>query len=433
MRGWRALVLAAAAAAAAAGPGDVEEEIAQRIVRLLETGKGDDAARILEQKEVHDGFVRDACALDAVCTAGASFAEALAREDPRDAPRVIAALGATTADCSEQQPENQGAIHARCLALVAEGRVRKQLKLPLTSDPFVAAASGFQRLHARFPEFGAQLLAAARAFAEGAQAVPAEAAPLWKSAEEALARLQAFPTAKAAVLADGARVLLDRVRWGAARKESGLEARLEAALALVAGARRTSPEDVGLYTAFNEVVSLTKGLGLRHPDAAFLTDLVSPAIGLRMNVPMGSHWSVPQGSSTEVVQYEPPFGRIRSIGMTVFDWNGDYEFGEKAFVKGDSMKDIAGKQLEAACRRLKKVKSRIQPTSASLRQCDSGWYTEYEGLDPKGAYVRRRDWLFKSKAGLKVTYDLAVTSFREGERDDPEFQSVLDSIREHPK
>ncbi len=433
MRGWRALVLAAAASAASAGPGDGEAEIARRIARLLEAGKGEDAARLLEQKEVHDGFVKDPSALGTVCLAEATCAEALAREDPKSAPRVVAALGAASADCAEALPGDLRAVYARSFALLAEGRIRKQLKLPPTADPFTGAAAGFRKLHDACAGSGEYILSASRALAEGAQAVPVEATALWKSAEEAVAMLQALPAAAPGNLAEGVRVLLDRVRWGAGRKESGLEPRLEAALALVVGARKAAPEDAGLRTAFNEVVALTKGLGLRHPDAAFETEVVSPAIGLRLNVPTGNHWAVPKGAFSEVDQYDQPFGKIRSIGMTQFNWSDPYEIGDKVLVKGDSMKDIAGKQLEAGCRALRRVKSRVQPTTASLKQCDSGWYTEYEGIDQKGRYLRRRDWFFKSRSGQRVTYDLSVTSYREGERDDPEFQSVLDSLREGPK
>lgn len=403
----------------------------EKFLFRIRSGEGESVAKDLEGGPVREALRAEPAALDRVCRAADASSRTLARKAPADAPRIAAALLALTAGGPQQAPF--AARRARFHALLADARIRGDLGLPVAADPFVDAGEGLEKLAGEDSDSGGCLIDAARAFADGADR-PGEKGPgLWDRAEQIVATVRAKHPRDLESLCGGAALLLDRVRWGAERREKGLEPRFDYALDFIAEARRVDPRHRGLGTAFNDAVSLSRTLGIRRAGLEYEADRIAPCTGLQATVPLGSRWTTTGGAVPQVEQVDPVLGRVRAIEFTAYEWELNYDLPDGATVRGDGMKDLAGKIMDGALKRLRKVLSRHPLAAGRLRQCPAGWAFDLSGTDEKGAFLRRREWYFKSTMNRRVTYRIAVLEFQADLAEDPAFQSVLDSLRETPK
>ncbi len=425
--------IAALAAGLLAAAGGVDPETVAKVETLLRAGDAAEAAKILDPKPLRDQLAADPGALDAVCGAAAFGADALAEASPGEARRVTDLLEPLAEAALEARPESLLARRSRAFASLASARLRALLEPPAAPGPFLWAAEDLAAVYGKDPRNGRDLVTSAEALAEAAVLPGADAAALWGRVEAAASAVRDRHADAPAVLADAALLLVDRARWGAAKGEKGVDARLEAVLAFLAPALKASPEDIDLSTTHNEAVSLALRLGLKRPRAAFRTRPLEFPHGLSMEIPVSRFWIGPAPGGTTVYQRTRRLRGLRTLVVDEYPWNAVCQFGEITSVKGDSIKDVAEKVYEISCRTLARVKTRRPTARCTLRQCDPGWFFELEGTNLRGEYSRRRGWHFKSKEGWLTTYEVMVFDYREGERDDPALDSVLDSIREREK
>jgi len=434
-RRLRTLHLALAGALFAAPQDPSAREVAD-FVNILVAADGEAAARKLESESLRKILTADGRQMDWVCREASRKAPHLALRTPASAPRVTAGLLTLTADLLAQSPGDAGCLRARQFALLADARVRRTLKMAVTSAPFVQAGEAIESLYrpasADGPAAGdpIHLLWAAQAFSEGAAVAGDAATALWDRALDLTIRLREMETEDPEIRGGIPRILLDRVRWGGARREKGVEDRLIALVEHLTTARAKAPGDMALATVFNETVSVAGSLGLRRRGLEYDAARLFPSPGLEMRVPVGNRWRSADPGESSVSQVDPERGRIRCIEVIGYDWDQNYDLPDGSRVKGDSLRDLAARFFDIERERLKKVQVRRTPAQSRLGRCPMGLAFEFEGTDDRDSFLGRREWFFKSGEGRRCTYRLALSWFWKDEPPDPEFEFVMDSVQE---
>jgi hypothetical protein len=393
----------------------------------LRTGRAAAAAAALEGKDLRDRLAADPGALETAAWDAMRNSAALAWSSPKDARKIADALAASVASAPAEEDGTGPRARARAFARLFLARTRKAAGEAVGADEFVRCADALESLAAASQAKGACLLEAGRALADAADLPGADGSPLWLRAEQFATRVRAEHGDRVPWIAEGARLLLDRVRWGASRREGRLGERLAAVLEYVASARKAEPDHPDLLAVHNSVAALARGLRLRKPEVEFEADPAEVCAGLATKVPRGSEWT--GGNGGDIVQRRTPMGRIRTLRGDGFDWDGTYDIGG-ASVNGDSLKAVAGATMDQCRRGLAKVRTSRPVAPGRVGKCESGWAWELEGVDAEGNYRRIRSWTFKSGTGRRRTYRIVLEEGIEEREPDPQIEFVLAGIAE---
>lgn len=408
----------------------------QGVLDALEGGDADRAVTALATEELRTSLSSDPRDLDAVCLRASRKARLLAHRAPAAARRLASVLLGLADDAVARSPEDGCALRARQFSVLVDARVRSAQGMAVTPEPFVKSAevmaSWYRAAAPGAPASGdpLYLLWAAEARAEGAAVAGEEAPALWDSVLEDAALLRGIPHRDPGIQVGIARLFLDRLRWGASRREKGLDLRLDALLAYLAAEREKSPRDKALSTVFNETVTEAGRLGIRRKDLQYHADRTRPCPGLEMSVPVGLRWTGGDGPDSPVAEYDPEYGRIRCLEVAAYSWSEPYEIVAGTQVKGDSLRDIALKHWEVERGKMASVETSRPPAQGRLKTCAMGLVFEMEGTGHDGKHVGRREWFFKSAEGHGCTYRVALSWHRKDLPPDPEFDFLMASIRE---
>jgi len=418
-----ALGLLASPVPATAGDSDAES--------LLRARRVGEAASRLEEADERSYWSRNPQALAEFCETSVRESESII-EAGTDGERFAAALDRVTAAAVEAHPDSVDALRARAHAALAWARVLTARGAPGAAERWGAVAAEFESVASRAPGTASPLCEAADAVIRGADAATEDPRPAFARADALLARVPADLASNPAIAARLAQVHLERARVSVRRRVPGAEDAIERAMAILGPAEALAPDDLRLGAAHNEAASTVRLLGLGRPKVSFAARPHRMASGVLMDVPLSPLWSESSGGGS-ASQGTPGRRPRRTLQFRHWLWSGAYKFGGSQDVKGASIKGIADGRFEEACAALKEVRVRSRPTRGSLKRCNPGWFFDVQGKDATGAPVRHRAWFFKATQGQEMTFEFSVLSHVEGDADDPEFQFVLDSIRETPK
>jgi hypothetical protein len=331
---------------------------------------------------------------------------------------------------TEKHEGNADALACRGEALFCRARVAQALGEKPRAEDWRDAVEFLVKAHAADASDGKHLASAIRVAVEGARLPGADPALAGREEELcALAEKQGTrgPELRALLHARAMARIGELLKTDRKEAKRLIQGRFETLEPLLKGKDPPMAE----ATAYNDLVTLVrgeKGLGLK---TKYVTQTVASGRNLlEFDLPISTRWAWRTGDLGALSQYDTEGALLRTIDFDTYRWDVAYSLDGVEF-GGDNLQGLARLGEQDAESVFVQVKDRkaVQRRrfNGRIPQCQT---FEMSGRDEEGSFRRFRCYYFKGKEARLTTFRITILETDAGAANDPEFEAVLDSIRE---